>query len=331
MRDIKVSVIVPIYNVEEYLIKCLNSIVNQDFTKYEVILVNDGSTDSSIDIAMKFCDKYDFFKLINKKNGGLGTARNTAIEHINGKFVVFIDSDDYISSDYISKLYSNITNNNADMAICTHEKIIESNNKNEIINLDIDCSKVYSNIETLKLLFLRKIKCYAWDKIYKTSLFKDNNIRYLENRFYEDIVTTVKLITNCTKVSFINEPLYKYRIREGNITSIKSEKSIIDLNYSINVVNNYINKMELNKNLEMEIQNFNISYTLGSLDMLSIFVKYKTGLFYKEFNRYFADSYLNYSIKDVIKNKSINSWVRRDFILLKLGLLPIKNKIKDRV
>jgi hypothetical protein len=216
------------------------------------------------------------------------------------------------------------------MGICTHEKIIEINNKNEIINLDIDCSKVYSNIETLKLLFLRKIRCYAWDKIYKVDLFKDNNIIYLENRFYEDIVTTVKLITNCRKVSFINEPLYKYRIRDGNITSIKSEKSIIDLNYSISVVNDYINKIELNKYLEMEIQNFNISYTLGSLDMLSVFVAYNTGLFYKEFNRYFTDSYLNYSIKDVIKNKSINSWVKRDFILLKLGLLPIKNKIKNK-
>lgn len=329
MDNIKVSVVVPIYNVEKYLEQCLNSIIDQDFKEYEVILVNDGSTDSSGEIAKRFAEKYDFVKLLDKNNAGLGAARNTAIKYISGKYVVFIDSDDYISETYIRDLYELVSKSDSDIGICAYEKVYDGKGSSQIINLEFDCEKVYSNVETLKLLFTRKIRCYAWDKIYKTSLFRENNIEYLEGKLYEDILASVKLISKSKKISFINSPLYKYRIREGNITSIKSEESITDLNYSIDAVNKYLRESNLENDLKNELVNFNISYTLGSLDMLSIISKYKSKVFYKKYDQYFKNTHLNYSIMRVMKNKSVDKWVKRDFTLFKVGLLPLKNKMKS--
>lgn len=330
MNNVEVSVIIPIYNVEKYLNDCLLSIVNQTFKHYEVILVNDGSSDKSYEIAKKYSEEYGFINLINKENQGLGAARNTGLEQANGKYILFVDSDDYISSEYISKLYNAAEKSNSDIVICGHEKIYEDNKSNSLQMLDLDCSKLYSNIEVLKFIFKRKIRCYAWDKIYKKELFDKHNIKYLEGRLYEDILTTIKLISISDKICFVNDSLYNYRIRKGNITSIKNEKSIVDLNYSINEVNKYIKNLKLDDKLKNELINFNTSYILGSLDMLSIYTSYNCKLFYKEYNNYYKDTrFDNYNIKDVITNRNIAGWIKRDFLLFKMKLLPLKNKFKN--
>lgn len=165
-----ISVIIPIYNVEKYLRQCLESVINQNYREYEVILVNDGSTDSSKKIAIEFCEKYNNIKFIDKVNGGLSSARNAGLEVANGEYIVFIDSDDYIRSDYLEKLYQSISQNDSDISICNLVKVYEKKGEEEKGNLDVNCTKWYSNVDVLKMIFEGKIFCYAWDKIYKKSL-----------------------------------------------------------------------------------------------------------------------------------------------------------------
>ena len=141
MDNIEVSVVVPIYNVEKYLRQCLESLVNQNFDDYEIILINDGATDNSMKIAQEFEDKYKNIKLLSKKNAGLGAARNTGMKYVTGKYVLFVDSDDYVSPEYISELYNVINREDSDIVICSHEKIYE--NKTEIVNLEVDFNKAY--------------------------------------------------------------------------------------------------------------------------------------------------------------------------------------------
>ena len=114
----KVSVIVPVYNTEKYLRKCLDSLVNQDFSDYEIVIVNDGSTDSSESIINEYVSKYDFIKSFAKANGGLSSARNYGIDKASGNYLAFVDSDDYVESNYLKELYESITKDKSDIAVC---------------------------------------------------------------------------------------------------------------------------------------------------------------------------------------------------------------------
>lgn len=326
-----ISVIIPIYNVEKYLRQCLESVINQNYKEYEVILVNDGSTDSSKNIAIEFCKKYSNIKFIDKANGGLSSARNAGLEVANGEYIVFIDSDDYIRSDYLEKLYQSISQNDSDISICNLVKVYEKKGEEEEGNLDVNCIKCYSNVDVLKMIFEGKIFCYAWDKIYKKSLFIENNIRYPEGRLYEDIFTTIRLISYSRKIKFVNEPLYFYRIRKGNITSIKSDKAIKDYNYAIKKVNEFFDiHTNIRSNIENEIINFNMLYTLSSLDMLATYCNYNKREFYETYSNIYRKELFDYGIKQVMKNKKIAKWIKRDYLLFRFGLLPIKTKLSHK-
>lgn len=327
----KVSIIIPVYNVEKYINQCLQSVVGQTYKNCEVIIVNDGSTDDSIEIIERYKKSYPEITVVNKKNGGLGAARNEGLKYVTGKYIVFIDSDDYLSTNYIEDLYKNIKTNDCDMSICGFEKFYDFNNKKELVKLDssIDFNKVYTNFEVLDLIFYNKIFCHAWNKMYKRELFEKNNIVYEEGKLYEDIYTTVKLVSKAKKIFFVDEELYMYRIREGNITSISNRKSIEDYNYAIMRVNEYFQYENLLNASKENLINFNLAYTLSSLDMFSKYKSYNIINFYKEYNELYKDLPLDYSMLKVLLSGKIQSWVKRDYFLLKLGLLPLKNKIRD--
>lgn len=325
-----ISIIIPIYNVEKYLDECLTSVMNQTYKNFEVILVNDGTKDNSIEIVNKFISKHNNIKLVNKENGGLGSARNVGINHARGKYLIFIDSDDYIEATYIEKLYTEIEKSKSDIVICGINKYYENSKNIEPVNLEVENNKSYSSLEAIKLLFTNKIFCHAWNRIYRKELFINNNILFPEGKLYEDILPAVKLISKSKKISFIKENLYYYRIREGAITSSKNIKAIEDYNYAIDKVNKYISTSVYEESLKSEKVNFNISYTLSSLDMLSIYTDYNKRKFYREYNIRYNKNYMEYGIIKVLSNKDINKWVKRDYLLFKMGLLPLKNKIRDK-
>ena len=181
---IEVSVVVPIYNVEKYLGRCLESLVNQTFQNIEIICVNDGSPDQSQKIVDEYYKKYPhLIKSLIKENGGLGDARNYGLAHASGKYICFIDSDDWVELDMIEKMYQNAVENDSDIVCCGLRRIDEKGNvlSREQLNLKNE----YTPREAMITLAPA-----AWNKLYRKSLFDETNIKYPVGVWYEDLPTT---------------------------------------------------------------------------------------------------------------------------------------------
>ena len=231
---VEISIIVPIYNVEKYLKRCIDSILNQTFKEFELILVNDGSTDDCGKICDMYKSKDKRVKVIHKKNGGLSSARNVGLNVAKGKYVAFVDSDDYINKNMYEVLYSNAIKTNADISICNFEYV---DDKSVIdINKDIENYEylIFNNIEALNKLYLENnIKIVvAWNKLYKKDLFKD--LRYTEGRIHEDEFIIHKLLYSSKKIAYINAVLYYYLQRVDSITQSKFNLKKIDIVYALN-------------------------------------------------------------------------------------------------
>lgn len=227
-----VSIIIPVYNVNNYLRRCLDSVVGQTYQKLEIILVDDGSTDNS----GKICDEYaqidNRIIVVHKINGGLSDARNVGIDIASGKYIAFIDSDDFVSTKYIQILLEEIMKKNADIAICKYVKgsrddFVKENNKKRKI-------KCFKSVEMLKNWHgkYKHVETVAWNKLYKLSLFKENNISYPQGYYNEDVQTTHLLINKADNIILIDEVLYYYFQRKDSITGAISEKKIEDNIYS---------------------------------------------------------------------------------------------------
>lgn len=230
----KVTVIVPVYNVEEYLKECMQSILEQTYQNLEIILVDDGSTDSSGKICDEYQNKDSRIKVIHQENQGLSAARNTALKLATGDMIQFVDSDDFIAKNMIEDLVKIMKQNNADIIISSHYiyqdgKPLESEYSNQI--------QVYDTNQAIAQMVLdKKIRFYAWDKFYKRELWKD--LEFPVGRIFEDIATIPKAFIQAKKVLFYDHPFYYYRKREGSITMKRSKeqkleylKSVLDINH----------------------------------------------------------------------------------------------------
>ena len=227
-----ISIIVPIYNVEKYLDRCINSIINQSYKNLEIILVNDGSTDDSL----KICEKYKLIdnriKIINKKNGGLSDARNYGIDVAKGKYISFVDSDDLIHIDMYKILYDVISTKNSDIAICRYKKF-NINNGNYIIydskkkkrNIKFNC--VSNEYALGKCLNTKQFTVSAWSKLYKRELF--NNLKFPVGTEMEDWAIIVDLMIKSKKVVMINQKLYYYFYRNNSIINGKFKENDLKL------------------------------------------------------------------------------------------------------
>lgn len=229
MNEIKVSVIVPIYNVEEYLRRCVDSILNQTYQNMEIILVDDGSTDGSAIICDNYEKKDDRIVVIHKKNGGLSDARNEGIKKSTGEYIAFVDSDDYINEKYVEMLLNAAIENDAEIAFCGFERVNDVKTIKSTLGIDV----VMSGIEIQKFLYSKKINTelfnISWNKIYKRNLFSE--IWFPYGRLNEDYATTYRLFYQTNRIVGINSVLYYYYIREGSITNDikKKEKSYYDM------------------------------------------------------------------------------------------------------
>ena len=238
MSQPQVSVIVPIYNVEEYLDHCLSTIEKQTFRDFEVLLINDGTPDNSMDIAKRYAEKDKRFLIFNKENGGLSDARNYGLERAKGEYIVFVDSDDYLHEDYLKELYSQCTKHQADMSYCRFwHTYLKSGIKMPSLN---PRKSVIERDKALKMLIRDNfMHSYAWNKMYKRSLFDDNNIKY-PIMYFEDVATTARLLFNANKIAVSDRYLYYYVRRAGSIMSTINAKKINDLLLSILIYRDYI-------------------------------------------------------------------------------------------
>ncbi len=224
MKEIKVSVIIPVYNVEKYIRQCLESIINQTLKEIEIIIVNDGTRDNS----MKIVEEYildERIRVINKENGGLSSARNTGILAAQGKYICFIDSDDFIEKSMLEELYNIIEEKNFD--VVDSDIFLYDDKSYEIKERK---NKEYLKIEK-GLTLWEKYNVEVWNKIYRKSFLLDNNIFFEEGIIHEDDLFSIKILSSTNKIGHINRSFYYYRInRLGSImTNIDLEKKLYSL------------------------------------------------------------------------------------------------------
>lgn len=223
----KISVIVPIYNVEKYLRRCIDSIINQTYRNLEIILVNDGSLDGSLDICKRYEKLDSRIKLINKKNGGLSSARNEGLKIATGDYISFIDSDDWINEDMYESLLSNAIKYNADISVGGVINLLEKDNSYEVIKnsfTGVHKIQCISGEEAIEKFLMESWA--SWDKIYKREIHED--IYFPLGEINEDEAIAIEILKRCNKVVYDNKNFYNYIKRENSITTSKFNKKKFD-------------------------------------------------------------------------------------------------------
>ncbi len=249
----KVSIIIPIYNAEKFLKKCIDSVIQQDYNNIEIILINDGSTDNSEDVCKNYF-KNDKVKYFLKKNEGVSKARNLGIKNATGKYITFVDADDYVEKNYISTLVSCIQKDHYDLAICNYYE-------NDDINIHeiIDRKDAFISIMNKKLY-----KGFLWNKLYKLKIIKDNFLKFNESvHVCEDLLFNYQYIDNCDKnFIFTPEKLYHYVQHDGSALHKK-----LSLKY-LSIVDSYkeIEKILIKNNIDLK--EFLISYLKILTDLI---------------------------------------------------------------
>lgn len=212
-----ISVILPIYNIESYLDKCMKSIFAQTYQNMEIIMVDDGSTDG----CAALCDAYEVqdcrIVVFHKQNGGLSDARNYGIERANGEYITCVDPDDYVDKDYVEYLYKLIEKHNTKMSVCQHRVIFDSGRIDEKGKKGDEALPNKRCIE--RMLYHDVIDTSAWAKLYHKDLFRE--VRYPVGKLFEDIATTYKLMLQCEKIAVGYESKYNYYIRVNSIVNGK--------------------------------------------------------------------------------------------------------------
>ena len=230
----KVSVIVPFYNVEGYIEKCLDTLVNQTLEDIEIILVNDGSKDNSILIAKKFLENYPKkIVYLEKENGGLSDARNFGIPYAKGEYIAFLDSDDYVEKNMYEEMYALAKKENSDMVQCNFYWEYIDKNKKKIGDV-----QKYSNKKEL----ITKGRVEAWNKLIKREILENEEIRFPKGLRYEDVEFTYKLAPYLEKVSFIDKPFIHYIQRQNSISNSQNEKTAEIFDILDNVIKYYKEK-----------------------------------------------------------------------------------------
>lgn len=268
------SIIIPVFNVAQYLSICIESVINQSYSDYEIILVNDGSTDDSGIICDEYSMKYKNIKVIHKTNGGLSDARNYGITQANGKYLIFLDSDDFWENESLNKIMFEIQKSNeVDLCFLSRSKYLGENNKKEFINYDSQKYNSKNYIDVLELLSLEnKLQVSACTKIINREIIVKNNLVFEKGLLNEDIDFFFNLMLYVKDIVVIDVPFYNYRAnRIGSITNSIGEKNIRD---RYNIIIKWIDIVEkkfINERIKLyyyRMIGYEYEVLLGSIDFL---------------------------------------------------------------
>ena len=258
----KISVIIPVYNVEKYLSACLDSVLAQTYAELEILAVNDGSTDGSAKILEEYAERDSRIQVLNKPNGGLSDARNYGIEHATGQYYLFIDSDDLIRPDMADLLYRALIQYDADIAVSDMEYFYEDGTPSSYSSGgDFVCTN------TAKDPTLIRINNSACNKLYRAELFAD--VRFPYGKFYEDLYTVPVLLYKAKTVVKVGEPLYLYRQRSGSIAH-SSDPRIFDIYDALDNVRDHVRAKGAEKTVLDEIRHL---YVVHGLDLTTLRIR----------------------------------------------------------
>ncbi len=219
------SIVIPVYNVERFLAKCLDSALNQSFNDYEIVAVNDGSTDSSRTILSQYETASTKIKVIDQENKGLGGARNTGIQHAAGEFLVFLDSDDYIPSSMLEEIDSYLQEYNLDI-LAFDCNMVNTSGKILQVATVADISGEYTALSKKQFLLLEPTACL---KVYRRSLYTAHAILFPERLWYEDLATVLKLVPHANHLGYLKKPLYYYVQHEASITHSQNTARMLEI------------------------------------------------------------------------------------------------------
>ena len=228
------SVIVPVYKVESYLSTCVESILYQSYQEFELILVDDGSPDNCGQICDNYAGSDPRIRVVHKKNGGLSSARNAGLDIAVGKYVIFVDSDDYWDDNLaLEHIHKNLAETNADLLVFHAKRFYEDHNKfTYILNMDVDRNRVIDTDSNSAIKYLLKNNIYraaAWNKVVRKEIIDAHHMRFKEGYLSEDMDWCGDLLLYCERFDFYGNPLYVYRQqRSGSITSGKNKKLVSD-------------------------------------------------------------------------------------------------------
>lgn len=271
-----ISIIVPVYKVEPYIKRCVQSIIEQSYKNIEIILVDDGSPDKSGEICDEFSKKDERIKVIHKTNGGLSDARNAGLKIAKGEYIGFVDSDDYIENDMFECLYKLCTENKAQISIVSY---YEYYNGKLISVRKNDKLEKFNKTEAIKeLLIDSKIQSYAWNKLFKRELF--DGIIFPTNKNFEDIATTLLLFEKAEKVVLLEEPKYHYLRRNDSIIGKKNYKTYNDY---LNVIYDKFFYLD-GKYHELDLYNA-YNFVINMIWVYTIIVTFDLDDVYREFEK----------------------------------------------
>ena len=235
-KNCNISVIIPVYNVEKYLSKCLDSVLEQDFDSFEIIAVNDGSTDSCGEILKEYAAKNENILVVEQENQGLGGARNTGIEKATGDYLLFIDSDDVLKPGTLSGLYHDAVQTGADIVWCGMDFVDEAGNVISTRQANDQGVRVATKEED-SLLYAND--SYAWNKLYKKDLFIKHNIRFPDRAWYEDLRTLPKLVLQSDKIALTDRICFDYLQRADSIMHVPNTARNVEMIHTVSEVLEY--------------------------------------------------------------------------------------------
>jgi glycosyltransferase involved in cell wall biosynthesis len=214
-----ISIIVPVYDVQNYVYRCLDSISKQTYTDWECIIVNDGSTDDSGKICSDFCETETRMTYIKQKNEGLSEARNTGLRYAKGDYICFVDSDDWLEPDFLEEMYLAVQKDNADISICGYYR--SSDHKSEPVPVEV-LENTLNNQEVTHYISANILQSFAWNKMYSAKLFENRFFR--KGVYFEDVLMMNDMMPEIDKASIVNKPLYHYYMREDSIIHVRNAK-----------------------------------------------------------------------------------------------------------
>lgn len=291
----KISIIIPIYNGEEYLRRCIDSIIKQTYSNLEIILVNDGSIDGTKEICDEYEEKYETIKCYHNENRGVSASRNFGFEKSSGDYIMFVDADDYLENCMVEKLYLNLTEYNVDISICNYiqtNKTKQFTSKTKILNKE----NLYNEIQNID-----SIGTFPWNKLYKRKILNQIGKKLFDEDLFiaEDLLFLLKYMDFCERGTFTDEGLYNYNYRENSLSHIVSKKKIEN---SILSFERIFNKYE----------SLNVNYDKIINIYINILITYKNELRYnkKKFEKKYNDIIKKYyfKIKNTISKKDLIKW-----------------------
>ena len=315
----KVSVIIPVYNVENYLRKCLDSLVNQTLKDIEIIVVNDGTPDNSQEIIDEYVKKYPK-KVVSiiQENGGQGAARNTGLLHAKGEYIGYVDSDDYVEENMYEELYNKAKEEDSDIVICGNNVVKE--NYEFLSKEDVD-----------KEFLLGKMA--VWNKIYKKNIIVDNNIQFRSKVWYEDLDFTMKVYFSSKKISYVDKPLYNYLLREGSTMNNNNIKRNLELIQAFDSLIDYCKDKKIYNKAKDKIEFLCIyhMYIFAITRVLNTNNKYKDKIaIINKFRDYINSNFPNFKQNKYLyllpkRRKLIYNLINLKFYCIIIGLFKIKN------